>query len=119
MLAVIGEQQRCVQVCQAVLRRDRAQHADAPPRLGESSAFHAARMTLELLGKHDEATSAFRAAVRLDPSQAENRRALGQALANAGRRAPAIEQLTAAVRLDPDNGHALLDLSEAQRTRRA
>lgn len=67
-------------------------------------------ITLEEMGKVDEALSEYRAAVLLEPNNAESHQWLGGHLLDKGNRIEAIQELRTAVRLAPDRAdfHRLL-----------
>jgi tetratricopeptide (TPR) repeat protein len=62
------------------------------------------------------AISAFRAAIRLDPSSFESRYNLGVALGEAGDPAGSAEQLRAAIRLNPDDANARSALAQVEQS---
>jgi arylsulfatase A-like enzyme/Flp pilus assembly protein TadD len=81
----------------------------------DADARYNLAVTLEDVGRHDEAFAALSAAIRLDPGRPEAHNALGIALAARGELPAAREELSRAVALDPHSARAYNNLGNVER----
>lgn len=108
-----------VGLAQVLLRTGRAEEAAtelaiAQQKLGPDFLISYFRgLAFERVGKPEEAVTAFRDAVKLDPNNAEAHLSLGKAEMSVGRLDAAISELRESLRLSPTNDQARRLLSKA------